>query len=539
MIAFSGVAGNGLPRGHALAEILRQGRDHERSGRLVDALASYATITERADERFDAAVLAEALRRAGGIRRRRHEQVEALALYERSYSVALALGHHVLAAEAMNGIALVHFQRGDWESSRQCLSRAIELGSASEGLCGLIEQNLGIMANIEGNIGTAIEHYERSLGSFRAAQNENGCAIAYHNLGMASADRKMWDEAERYFSASLGIADSMGDVNLRGHVLLNRTEVDLARGRYEDARRHAEQALQIFDQLGAGDKKASAYMFLGMLYRETGRPALAEARLKTSVELSTEVGAPLTQAEASRELALLYQGMERNQDALRLLNSAHRLFGRLNARRDLVDVGTKMQHLESVYLKIVADWGRSIESSDTYTFGHSERVASYAGGLAEKLGLDDADITTVRIGAYLHDLGKVRIPHEILNKPGRLTNDEFAVMKMHPEYGLEMLASVEFPWDIKPIIRSHHEKMTGAGYPDRLRGDEIPLTAQLIGVVDVFDALTTTRSYRAAMDRETALTELRTCNGWWRPEVLSAFLEQAESISLTPANQAT
>ena len=97
-------------------------------------------------------------------------------------------------------------------------------------------------------------------------------------------------------------------------------------------------------------------------------------------------------------------------------------------------------------------------------------------------------------------------------------------MKMHPEYGLEMLASVEFPWDIKPIIRSHHEKLNGKGYPDKLRGDEVPLTAQLIGVVDVFDALTTTRSYRAAMDRETALTEMRTCADWWKPEVLQCFL---------------
>jgi putative nucleotidyltransferase with HDIG domain len=511
-------------RAERLAALLRQGREHERAGRLVDALDTYNSIATEADERLDGRMLAEALRRAGGIRRRRHEQSEALALYRRSHEVALAISETVLAAEALNGIALVHFQRGEWETARDFLGRALDIGSDSEELRGRIEQNLGIMANIEGNIGAAIEHYQRSLGSFRAAQNEGGCAIAYHNLGMASADRRRWEEAERYFSASLEIADATGDVNVRGHVLLNHTEVDLARGRYEEARRHAEQALQIFDQLGAPEKKASAYMFLGMLYRETGRSVLAEARLKTAVELATEVGAPLVQAESSRELALLYQGLGRNQDALRLLNASHRLFGRLNARRDLVDVGTKVAHLESVYLTIVREWGQSIESTDTYTFGHSERVASYAAVVASTLGLDDADITTVRIGAYLHDLGKVRVPHEILNKPGKLTPEEFDVMKMHPEYGLEMLASVEFPWDIKPIIRSHHEKMNGKGYPDRLRGDEVPLTAQLIGVVDVFDALTTTRSYRAAMNHEAALTEMRTCVDWWRPEVLEGFL---------------
>jgi putative nucleotidyltransferase with HDIG domain len=511
-------------RADSLAAFMRQGREHERAGRPRDALAAYEVISTEADERQDGKMLAEALRRAAGIRRRRHERNESLALYQRSYEVAFAIQEQVLAADALNGIALVYFQNGEWESAREYLRRALELGSDSEELRGLIEQNLGVMANIEGNIPDAIAHYQRALHSFREARNDSLCAAAYHNLGMASADRQMWDEAERYLRSSLEIADSTGDINVRGHVLLNHTEIDLARGRYEDARRHAEQALQIFDQVGALDHKASAYKFLGMLYRETGRPTLAEARLKTALDLATEAGAPLMQAEASRELALLYQTHGRNQDYLRLLNAAHRLFGRLNARRDLVDVGTKVAHLESVYLSIVREWGRSIESTDTYTFGHSERVASYAAIVAQTLGLDDAEVTTVRIGAYLHDLGKVRIPHEILNKPGKLTNEEFDIMKLHPEYGLEMLASVEFPWDIKPIIRSHHEKQNGKGYPDRLRGDEVPLTAQLIGVVDVFDALTTTRSYRAAMDHATALAEMRTCVDWWRPEVLEGFL---------------
>ncbi len=517
---------------HDLAAFVRQGREHERAGRPRDALRAYEVVAVEADESRDGTVLSEALRRAAGIHRRRHERPRALALYQRSHEVALAAGESVLAAEALNGIALVYFHDGEWEAAREYLRRALAMGSESEELRGLIEQNLGVMANIEGDIPAAIAHYQRALGSFRAARNDSRCAAAYHNLGMASADRQKWDEAERYFRASLEIADSLGDVNVRGHVLLNHTEVDLARGRYEDARRHAEQALQIFDQVGALDHKASAYKFLGMLYRETGRGTLAEARLKTALELATQSGALLMQAEASRELALLYQTLGRNQDALRLLNASHRLFRRLNARLDLVDVGTKVAQLESVYLSIVRGWGRSIESTDTYTFGHSERVASYAAIVAETLGLDDAEITTVRIGAYLHDLGKVRVPHEILNKPGKLTNEEFDLIKMHPEYGLEMLASIEFPWDIKPIIRSHHEKLNGKGYPDRLHGDEVPLKAQLIGVVDVFDALTTTRSYRGAMNHEAALTEMRTCVDWWRPEVLEGFLA---SVGARPA----
>jgi putative two-component system response regulator len=95
---------------------------------------------------------------------------------------------------------------------------------------------------------------------------------------------------------------------------------------------------------------------------------------------------------------------------------------------------------------------------------------------------------------------------------------------MHPFWGLELLATVDFPWDIKPIIRWHHEKHDGSGYPDRLRGDEIPLNAQIICIVDVYDALNTTRSYRAALSPTEALAKMQECRSWWRPDVFRAFL---------------
>jgi putative nucleotidyltransferase with HDIG domain len=172
----------------------------------------------------------------------------------------------------------------------------------------------------------------------------------------------------------------------------------------------------------------------------------------------------------------------------------------------------------------VREWGQSIESADSYTHGHCERVASYSVALGTALGLDKDELTTIRLGAYLHDVGKVRVPHEILNKPGRLTHEEFDVMKLHPVYGIELLAGVEFPWDIKPIIRWHHEKHDGSGYPDGLCGDEIPLTAQIIGIVDVYDALTTTRSYRGAMSNEQAIGIMRESRRHWRSDVVDAFM---------------
>src|SRR6266436_5653826 len=251
---------------------------------------------------------------------------------------------------------------------------------------------------------------------------------------------------------------------------------------------------------------------------------------RCSRDWSSDVCSSDLEAEAARELARLMQAMGRNQDALTLLNTAHRLFGRLDARVDLVHVGGKVSELETTYFDVVREWGQSIESADSYTFGHCERVAQSALAVARGLVLDETAQTAIRLGAYLHDLGKVRVPHEILNKPGPLTREEYEVVQMHTIWGLELLASVEFPWDLKPIIRWHHERYDGTGYPDRLRGDEIPIAAQIVGIVDVFDALSTARPYRPALSRQAALAEIEKCRGWWSDAVYAAFVTSLDDV---------
>jgi putative nucleotidyltransferase with HDIG domain len=513
------------------ADFLRQARDHERAGSIMEAVQSYEAAVAAAEREGERGVLAEALRRLGVVHHLRDQPSIARELCQRSYQTATEMGDAVLAAEALNAIAGFDFEGGLIPEAREKFYRALELGGSSAELRGRTEQNLGILANIQGSLTEAQAHYRQSLLAFQSIGDDRGCAIAYHNLGMVSSDRELWDDADQYFRQSLDIAQVIGDVHLQGLGLLNYAEVHLARQRYEQARLNAEAALGIFDRLDSRLDKADAYKVIGRVYRETGRHALAEARLRSAVEMAVGTGSLLSEAEASRELALLYQGMGRNQEALRLLNAAHRLFSRLNARVDLVDVSTKVLKLEDTYFAVVRDWGQSIESSDSYTFGHCERVAGYSVALARELGLEEEQQTAIRIGAYLHDVGKVRVPHEILNKPSALTPEEFGVIQMHPVWGLELLATVEFPWDIKPIIRWHHEKYDGSGYPDRLQGDEIPVSAQIICIVDVYDALTTSRSYRGAMSHVEALGKMQEVRGWWRADVYEAFLRTVAKVS--------
>jgi len=509
---------------HRAAAFLEEAKGYERDGTVGEAIRCYREAAETANTAGEFRLEAEALRRLAVVYHHRNEAAVAQELAERSFRIAERIRDDVLAGAALNVLAGFAFEGGAMDEARARYLQALELSGSDPATRGRIEQNLGILAHIQGNHEEALTHYRRSLEAFERSGDDKGRAIAYHNLGMVSADRGLWEDADGFYGRSLELARGVGDVHLTGLCLLNHSEVHVARQRYEEARSGAEMALGIFDKLGTRLDKADAYKVLGVVYRETGRHALAESRLQKAIELAVGTGSVLSEAEASRELARLYQGMGRNQEALRLLSSAHRLFTHIDARMDLVDVASKVHRLEETYFAVVREWGQSIESSDSYTFGHCERVAQYAVGVGKAMGLDESQLTTLRMGAYLHDLGKVRVPHEILNKPGPLNTAEFEIIKQHPIWGIELLATVEFPWDIKPIIRWHHERYDGTGYPDRLRGEKIPLGAQIICIVDVYDALTTTRSYRGALSQAEAVDQVVQSRHWWRTDVYEAFM---------------
>jgi tetratricopeptide (TPR) repeat protein len=331
---------------HRAGEFLREGRAHELGGCVAEALQCYTAAIEAAERASERAVLAESLRRLGIVYHRRNQPALARELCERSHRIALDLGDQVLAAEALNALAGFDLESGAMPAAREKFNRALELGKLSPHIRGRVEQNLGILANVQGAAAEATAHYRESLLSFESIGDDRGCAIAYHNLGMVSADRRQWDDADRYFRLSLGIARAIGDIHLEGLGLLNHAEVHLARQDYDQARQNAETALGIFDQLGSQLDKADAYRVIGRAYREMGRFPLAESRLRAAMDLAAGTGSVLSEAEVARELALLYQAMGRSREALSYLNVARTLFGRLDARLDLEDVSTRINQLE-------------------------------------------------------------------------------------------------------------------------------------------------------------------------------------------------
>ncbi len=159
----------------------------------------------------------------------------------------------------------------------------------------------------------------------------------------------------------------------------------------------------------------------------------------------------------------------------------------------------------SLMLSSITSLIQALEARDLYTRGHSEAVAEIAVGMGAAMGLDPVELEKLEIAARLHDLGKIGIPDNVLLKPGRLTDDEYTIIKTHPTIGAEILAPIPSMADLIPAVKFHHEKMDGTGYPDGLKGDQIPLWARMIAVGDVFHALTSNRPYREPMAEEKVL----------------------------------
>lgn len=190
-----------------------------------------------------------------------------------------------------------------------------------------------------------------------------------------------------------------------------------------------------------------------------------------------------------------------------------------------------LESAESVILSLAM----TVEARDRYTQGHCERLAHYACLLGEAVGCRDDELRALRLGGYLHDVGKIAVPDAVLQKPGALTESEYDVIKQHPIVGERLCGSLRSLAPVRPIVRHHHERLDGLGYPDRLQGDDVPLLAQIVGIVDVYDALTTARPYRGAMSDTEAFAELRreAAEGLRQRELVEAFIE-ARSTELRP-----
>jgi putative two-component system response regulator len=209
---------------------------------------------------------------------------------------------------------------------------------------------------------------------------------------------------------------------------------------------------------------------------------------------------------------------------------------RLNRYRRIVEQRRQLEILHAelltAYDKTIEGWSRALDLRDKETEGHTQRVTKSTVDLARAAGLGEDDLKHIWRGAMLHDVGKLGIPDSILLKPGKLTDDEWETMRMHPVYAYEWLSGIEYLTKALDIPYCHHEKWDGTGYPRRLKGEQIPIAARLFAVNDVWDALTSDRHYRRAMLTDEAMQYIKTQKGsHFDPDVVELFLCQPLAVA--------
>lgn len=199
----------------------------------------------------------------------------------------------------------------------------------------------------------------------------------------------------------------------------------------------------------------------------------------------------------------------------------HELLARVHSLLRLKHFTDELDNAEAVLFSLAL----SIEAKDPYTEGHCDRLAKYSVAVADKLGLPEDLRVALRRGGLLHDIGKLAVPEHILLKPGALTPEERKIMEQHTIAGERICSPLRSFRHVLPIIRYHHEKQDGSGYPDGLKGDQVPLTARILQITDIYDALTTDRPYRKALSAEKAFAIMReeVKRGWWDGSVLDHF----------------
>jgi len=216
--------------------------------------------------------------------------------------------------------------------------------------------------------------------------------------------------------------------------------------------------------------------------------------------------------------------------------NSHELRARVRALARMKQLIDELDSAEAAFMTLAL----TIEARDPSTNGHCERLAHYAVQLGIALGLEGDSLAALHRGGYLHDVGKVGVPDSVLLKPGPLTADEMEIMRRHPMIGDTLIAPLQSLRNVRPIIKHHHERLDGTGYPDRLRGDDVPLLARIVSIVDVYDALTTDRPYRAALPHAVAVQELEAGvrAGHYDPRGVEAFLDITAAPHVTVARTA-
>jgi len=515
----------------AIRDHIDRAKQAEREGRWADACEVYENLVR--DPEANVSTRLAALRWLGRAYLEQGNRAAALDVLEAAVASADIIGSPAAVAQALIVVGIAYQVGGDLDQAATIYAAArAKAELAGDGArIAMIDQNLGTVAIIRGDLRGALEAFRLSHLGYQTLGMRNHEAQVLNNIALAYMELGELADAEAAYNQAAQAFEEEGDHARQLDLAVNKVQLYIAGRRFDEALTQCEKLLSVATDDSA-PWRGEVFRHIGVIARERGDFATACENLLKAEEHALERGDLLLRADVSEQLAEVYWAQKRHREMLQRLNEGHSLYSQLKAQHRVAQVEKRNGALEARFLEMAKQWGNSIESKDRYTQGHCERVAFFACVLADSAGFNGRSLFWFRIGALLHDIGKIIVPTEVLNKPGKLTEEEWAIMKRHPEAGLELVSDIDFPGDIHAIIRNHHERWDGTGYPDGLKGEEIPFAARILCVADVYDALTTTRSYRPGLTHARAAEIMRSSAGQFDLELLETFLGWAETADI-------
>jgi len=510
-----------------------KGKAYASLGKIDKAIAEYQKVLDHCRETSHLPVKSETFIQIGQLLCKQGDHDRALGYLQRALSAYRRLEDKAGICRALRNLGVVYVELGEFEETESAYQEAISIAReiGEQILYADLVNNLGTIMNMKGNWKRALDLYRDSLEIYQANNERRKSAYAENNIAITLADKGINDEAFVYFRQAYETATSLKDASLTLIVNINLADLNLKRGDLEEARKHCQLAEWYLKESGLINSN------LAETRKLAGKISMAESDYDTALKsfndahaICKQIGARFMEAEILRERGTLYRVMGRHLDALADLEASYHLYTTVKADGKREQTEEIIASLERLYLEVFESMARQVDHKDAYTKGHSDRVAALAMLTAKELGLRTHMVKTIVAAGLLHDMGKISIDDEILKKPGKLTEAEFHHIQKHPELGVALLRGKEFPWDIKPLILHHHERIDGTGYPLGLKGEDIPLGARILCIADVFDALSSDRVYRDAYDTKRALDIMREESGQtFDPVLLRCFVRLVES----------
>jgi len=462
---------------------------------------------------------------------------------------------HRSKAEAYNHLGVAYNNLGDSQKSIDYFLRALKIMEQINDKNGIANSyvNIGQANFYLDNLNKSLEYFQKALKLREEIGDKKNISQSLILIGNVKGRIAKYEEALDYYSKSLVIKKEIDDKRGISQIYNNIGNIYLEIGRKEKALEYRLEALQIDRELDDKWEIANSAYNIAEQYLLNAEHEKAYPYILESYDLSKDLANKGLIRDNLHNFSLYYELSGDYKKALKYQRDYSELTKsmfseELSERISEMQVKYETEKLEDAIAERTLELQKTIkgtiylivatvEARDPYTSGHQKRVADLAVAIASEMKLPDERVEGIRMAGLIHDLGKIQIPAEILSKPGKLSELEYEIIKTHPQTGFDLLKEIEFPWPIAEMVRQHHEKMDGSGYPQGLKGDEIMPEARILAVADTVEAMSSHRPYRPALGIEKALAQIKKDKGTlFDPKAVNACLKIFEHGYKLPEN---